>query len=77
MEERLAMMQADATAVEQERKDRVKQQQEEDALEEDELMKRSLDGGRKFVADLHRKTEEMDLGERIGRSRPNYNTDSL
>lgn len=77
MEDKLAMMQADAAAVEQGRKDRVKQHQEKDALEEDELMNRSLDGGHKFVADLHRKTGDLSLGERMGRSRANYNGDSL
>ncbi|KAF2807457.1 uncharacterized protein BDZ99DRAFT_465327 [Mytilinidion resinicola] len=70
MAERLAKMQADAAAVEQARKDRVRQREDEDA-KEDETHKKS-DGGRKFMADVRRKTGEMDLSERLGRSRGNY-----
>jgi len=70
MQEKLARMQADAAAVEQERKERVRQREEEDSRE-DEKHKKS-DGGRKFMADLHRKTGDMDLGERLGRSRGSY-----
>jgi len=70
MQERLVRMQADAAAVEQERKDRVEEREKEDALE-DEKHKKS-DGGRKFMADIHRKTNELDLGDRLGRSRQSY-----
>ncbi|OCK79349.1 hypothetical protein K432DRAFT_383147 [Lepidopterella palustris CBS 459.81] len=75
LQDKLARMQADAAAVEQERKDRVRHREEEDARED--LKHRSSDGGQRFMADLHRKTGEMDLGERMGRSRGNYSKEDL
>ena len=75
VQDRLIRMQADAAAAEQERKDRVRQRDEEDARETSKH--RESDGGRRFMAGIHRKTGEMDLGDRIARSRGNYSKDDI
>ncbi|KAF2202724.1 hypothetical protein GQ43DRAFT_430498 [Delitschia confertaspora ATCC 74209] len=68
--ERLARMQADAGSLEEQRLERVRQREAEDAAEE--AKHRASDGGRNFVAKLHRQTGEMDLGERLARGRQSY-----
>ena len=75
VQDRLTRMQADAAAAEQERKDRVRQRDEEDARETSKH--RESDGGHRFMAGIHRKTGEMDLGDRIARSRGNYSKDDI
>jgi len=75
VQDRLVRMQADAAAVEQERKDRVRQRDEKDARETSKH--RESDGGHRFMAGIHRKTGEMDLGDRIARSRGNYSKDDI
>ncbi|KAF2185304.1 hypothetical protein K469DRAFT_708092 [Zopfia rhizophila CBS 207.26] len=69
--EKLARMQADAKSLEEQRDERVRQREAKDALEESQH-KKSADSGRRFINSLHRKTEDMDLGDVIARGRQGY-----
>jgi len=71
---KLARMQADAEAIEQERLARVREREAEDAAEE--AKHRASDGGRKLMAGLHRQAGEMDLSDRLGRGRQGYHNDA-
>jgi hypothetical protein len=63
-------MQADASSLEQQRLERVRQREAEDALEE--AKHKASDGGQRFVSGLHRQTADMDLGERLARGRQSF-----
>ncbi|OAK98575.1 hypothetical protein IQ06DRAFT_294949 [Phaeosphaeriaceae sp. SRC1lsM3a] len=69
--DRLAQMQAAASSLEEQRAERVRQQEIKDAEEEAKL-KKDKDGGRNFVNGIRGQAANMDLGEAIARGRQNY-----
>lgn len=66
--DRLAKMQASASSLEEQRAERVRQQEIKDA-EEEEKHKKNLDGGRRFISSVRGQASNMDLGEAIARGR--------
>lgn len=66
--EKLAAMQSNATTLDSERKRRVEEAQEQDARERERDDRMRSEKGR-FVAGLHRKAGDMDLGEALHRGR--------
>lgn len=67
--ERLAKMQADASSLEDQRNERVRLREAEDAAEE-ERQRKNKDGGHRFVSGVRNKaTEEMGLGDALARGR--------
>jgi hypothetical protein len=69
--DRLAQMQAEAASLEQERAERVREQEIKDA-EEEEKHKKSMDGGRRFISSVRGQASNMDLGDAIARGRQNH-----
>ena len=68
--ERLAKMQAAAASVEDQRAERIRQQEIKDA-EEDERHKKERDGGRRFINSMRNQASNVDLGDAIARGRHN------
>ncbi|KAI4695749.1 hypothetical protein J4E81_006078 [Alternaria sp. BMP 2799] len=68
--DRLAAMQAEATSLEEQRAERVRQQEIKDA-EEEEKHKKNMDGGRRFISSVRGQASNMDLGDAIARGRGN------
>lgn len=68
--DRLASMQAEATSLEQQRAERVRQQEIKDAKEE-ENHRKNKDGGRRFISNVRGQASNMDLGDAIARGRHN------
>lgn len=70
--DKLAKMQAEAEALEEQRKKRVRQREVEDAAEE-EKHKQNLDGGHRFASGMRMKaTENLDLGDVMARGRAGF-----
>jgi hypothetical protein len=69
--ERLAKMQADASSLETERSQRVREQEIKDA-EEEAKHKQDKDGGQRFVSSVRNQATNMDIGSAISRSRQNF-----
>lgn len=69
--ERLAKMQAAASSLEEQRAERVRQQEIKDAEEEAKL-KQNMDGGRRFISGVRGQASNMDLGDAIARGRQNF-----
>lgn len=69
--ERLAKMQADASSLETQRLERVRQEEAKDA-EEEERLKKNKDGGRRFISGVRGQAANMELGDVIARGRGNY-----
>ncbi|EOA81867.1 RNA-splicing factor [Exserohilum turcicum] len=72
--DRLASMQAEATSLEEQRAERVRQQEIKDA-EEDAKLKKNMDGGRRFISNIRGQASNMDLGDAIARGRQNLRTE--
>jgi hypothetical protein len=72
--DRLAKMQAAASSLEEQRAERVRQQEIKDAEEEAKL-KQNMDGGRRFINGVRGQASNMDLGDAIARGRQNYRTE--
>jgi len=72
--ERLAKMQAAASSLEEQRAERVRQQEIKDAEEEAKL-KQNMDGGRRFISGVRGQASNMDLGDAIARGRQNFRTE--
>ncbi|KAF2637933.1 hypothetical protein P280DRAFT_471598 [Massarina eburnea CBS 473.64] len=70
-EERLAAMQADASSLEQQRIERVKAREAQDAAEE-EKHRNNKDGGHRFISGVRSKAAELDLGDVISRGRQGF-----
>jgi hypothetical protein len=68
--DRLAAMQAEAMSLEEQRAERVRQQEIKDA-EEEEKHKKNMDGGRRFISSVRGQASNMDLGDAIARGRQN------
>ncbi|KAH6838923.1 Pre-mRNA splicing factor-domain-containing protein [Alternaria alternata] len=68
--DRLAAMQAEATSLEEQRAERVRQQEIKDR-EEEEKQKIQKDGGRRFISSMRGQASNMDLGDAIARGRQN------
>lgn len=67
MDARLAEMQAAASSLEEQRNDRVRQRDAEDAAEE-EKHRNNKDGGHRFISGIRSKAvSEMDLGDALAR----------
>lgn len=67
--DRLAKMQAEASSLEEQRAERVRQQEIKDA-EEEEKHKKNTDGGRRFISSLRGQAlNSTDLGDTIARGR--------
>lgn len=67
--DRLAKMQAEASSLEEQRAERVRQQEIKDA-EEEEKHKQNTDGGRKFISSVRGQVlNRTDLGDAIARGR--------
>jgi hypothetical protein len=69
--ERLAKMQADASSLETERSQRVREQEIKDA-EEEAKHKQDKDGSQRFVSSVRNQATNMDIGTAISRSRQNF-----
>lgn len=70
--DKLAKMQAEAEALENERKDRVRAQEAKDA-EEEEKHRKKMDGGQRFASGMRMKaTEDLDLGDVMARGRAGF-----
>ena len=69
--ERLAKMQADASSLETERSQRVREQEIKDA-EEEAKHKLDKDGSQRFVSSVRNQASNMDIGSAISRSRQNF-----
>lgn len=69
--DRLAKMQAAASSLEEQRAERVRQQEIKDAEEEARLA-RQKDGGRNFVNSVRNQALNGDLGDAIARGRQNF-----
>lgn len=69
--ERLARMQADASSLEEQRIQRVRLREAEDAVEE-EKHKKNKDGGHRFISSVRGKAANMDLGDAIARGRQGF-----
>jgi hypothetical protein len=63
-------MQAEATSLEEQRAERVRQQEIKDR-EEEEKQKIQKDGGRRFISSMRGQASNMDLGDAIARGRQN------
>jgi hypothetical protein len=72
--DRLAKMQAAASSLEEQRAERVRQQDIKDA-EEEAKVKQNMDGGRRLVSGVRSQASNMDLGDAIARGRQNYRTE--
>ncbi|CAA9958692.1 Pre-mRNA-splicing factor cwc25 [Pyrenophora teres f. maculata] len=68
--DRLASMQAEATSLEEQRAERVRQQEIKDA-EEEERVKKGMEGGRRFISNVRAQAANTNLGDAIARGRPN------
>jgi hypothetical protein len=68
MAARLAEMQAAASSLEEQRQERVKLREAEDAAAE-EKHKNNKDGQHRFIAGFRSKVAEADLGDAISRGR--------
>lgn len=68
--DRLAKMQEAASSLEEQRAERVRQQTIADA-EEEEKLKNSKDGGRRFMQSVRSQASDMNLGDAISRDRRN------
>ena len=68
--ERLAKMQAAASSLEEQRAERVREQETKDA-EEEERLKKNMDGGRRLISSVRGQASNMDLGDAIARGRQN------
>lgn len=66
MAARLAEMQAAASSLEEQRSERVRQREAQDAIEEAEH-KNTKDGGHRFISGIRSKASNMDLGEALAR----------
>lgn len=66
--DRLAQMQAAASSLEEDRAQRVREQEVKDA-EEEAKHKKSMDGGRRFISSVRGQASNMDLGDAIARGR--------
>jgi hypothetical protein len=72
MADRLAAMQADASSLEEQRNERVRLREAQDAAEE-EKHKTDTDGGKRFISGLRSKaTDGMDLGDIMARGRQGF-----
>ncbi|KAF2800905.1 hypothetical protein K505DRAFT_320138 [Melanomma pulvis-pyrius CBS 109.77] len=69
--EKLAKMQSAASTLEEQRNERVRLREIEDAAEE-EKHKNSKDGGRRFMTGVRGKAADMSLGDVIARGRAGY-----
>lgn len=70
--DKLAKMQAEAEALEIQRKERVRAQEAKDA-EEEEKHRKKLDGGQRFASGMRMKaTEDLDLGDVMARGRAGF-----
>lgn len=72
--DRLASMQAEAASLEEQRAERVRQQEIKDA-EEEAKHKQNMDGGRRFISNIRGQASNLDLGDAIARGRPNLRAD--
>ena len=63
-------MQAEATSLEEQRAERVRQQEIKDA-EEEERVKKGMEGGRRFISNVRAQAANTNLGDAIARGRPN------
>jgi hypothetical protein len=72
--DRLASMQAEAASLEEQRAERVRQQEIKDA-EEEAKHKQNMDGGRRFISSVRGQASNLDLGDAIARGRPNLRAD--
>jgi hypothetical protein len=66
-------MQAAASSLEEQRAERVKQQELKD-IEEEAKLKRNMDGSR-FIAGVRSQASNIDLGDAISRGRQNFRTE--
>ncbi|KAJ4367650.1 RNA-splicing factor [Neocucurbitaria cava] len=66
--ERLAKMQAAASSLEEQRAERVREQEIKDA-EEAEKLKKNMDGGQRLISKVRGQASNMDLGDAIARGR--------
>jgi hypothetical protein len=64
-------MQADASSLETERSQRVREQEIKDA-EEEAKHKLDKDGSQRFVSSVRNQASNMDIGSAISRSRQNF-----
>jgi hypothetical protein len=71
MAQRLAAMQNDASSLEEQRKERVRLLEAQDAAEEAKH-KNNKDGGHRFISSVRSKAGDMDLGDVIARGRQGY-----
>lgn len=69
--EKLAKMQSAASSLEEQRAERVRLREIEDAAEE-ERHKKNKDGGRKFITGMRSKASDMDLGDVMARGRQGF-----
>ncbi|KAF2260848.1 hypothetical protein CC78DRAFT_619931 [Lojkania enalia] len=69
--DRLAAMQADAKSLEEQRSERVRLREAEDAVEEAKH-KHSKEGGHRFISNVRRGVGDMDLGEVMARGRQGF-----
>ena len=69
--ERLAKMQAAASSIEEQRAERVREQEIKDVEEEDKN-KKNMEGGRHFISKVRGQASSMGLGEAIARGRQNF-----
>jgi hypothetical protein len=69
--ERLAAMQNDASSLEEQRKERVRLQEAQDAAEEAKH-KSNKDGGHRLISSVRSKAADLDLGDVIARGRQGY-----
>jgi len=70
--DKLAKMQAEAEALEEQRKERVRAQEAKDVAEEEERRKK-MDGGQRFASGMRMKaTEDLDLGDVMARGRAGF-----
>lgn len=68
MAARLAEMQAAASSLEEQRNERVRQRDVEDAAEEENYRNSSKDGGHRFISGIRSKAaSQMDLGDALAR----------
>jgi hypothetical protein len=71
MAARLAAMQNDASSLEEQRKERVRLKEEQDAAEEAKL-KGNKDGSQRFIGSVRSKALDMDLGDVMARGRNGF-----
>lgn len=70
--DRLARMQADASSLEEQRIERVRQMEAQDAVEQ-ERRKKEMDKGQRFISSMRTKAaENMDLGDVMARGRQGF-----